>query len=168
MERNHRCLNEYLRIFTNEHQSDWDHWIKYYQFSYNSTPHSEHNHTPFELIFGRKANLPQETITGNNEPIYNFEDYKNELRYKLQKSHELTRQKLIDSKHQHKETFDKNLNPIHISIGDLVYLKNENRKKLDSFYTGPYKITAIIEPNCEIQHIDSRKQFTVHKNRIIK
>ena len=157
MERNHRCINEYLRIFTNEHQSDWDNWIKYYQFSYNSTPHSDHTYTPFELIFGRKANLPQEAITGNNEPIYNFEDYKNELRYKL-----------LEIKQQRKETFDNNLNPIHISIGVLVYLKNENRKKLDSFYTGPYKITAIIEPNCEIQHIDSKKQFIVHRNRIIK
>ena len=61
-----------------------------------------------------------------------------------------------------------NLNPIHISIGELVYLKNENRRKLDSFYTGPYKITAITEPNCELQHVDFNKQIIVHKSKIVK
>ena len=168
LERNHRCLNEYLRIFTNEHQSDWDNWIQYYQFSYNTTPHSDHNFTPFELIFGRKANLPQDIITGNNEPIYNFEQYKNELQYKLRKSHEITKQKLIEQKIERKKHFDNNINPIAILVNDLVYLKNENRKKLDSFYTGPYQITLINEPNCEIKHVNSGKTITVHKNRIIK
>lgn len=33
LERNHKCLNEYLRIFSNEHRNDWDEWTNYYCFS---------------------------------------------------------------------------------------------------------------------------------------
>ena len=60
LERNHRSLNEYLRAFTNEHHGDWDDWIKFYEFVYNTTPHTETKYTPFELVFGRIASLPQE------------------------------------------------------------------------------------------------------------
>lgn len=48
LERNHRCLNEYLRIFINELKDNWDSWLQYYCFSYNTTPNSDHNFTPFE------------------------------------------------------------------------------------------------------------------------
>lgn len=168
LERNHRCLNEYLRSFTNEHQSDWDEWTKFYEFSYNTTPHTDHNFTPFELVFGKKATLPHDTIQNNNEPIYNYDSYKSELKFKLKKSHEIAKQILLEQKNRRKEQFDNNINPISVNINDKIYLKNENRRKLDSFYLGPYKITKIDEPNCEIEHILSGKIVTVHKNRIIK
>lgn len=53
LERNHRCLNEYLRIFTNEARNNWDDWMPFYSFAYNTTPNLEHNYTPFELVFGK-------------------------------------------------------------------------------------------------------------------
>lgn len=162
LERNHRCLNEYLRSFTNEYQSDWDEWIKYYEFTYNTTPHTHHNFTPFELIFGRKANLPQDSIEASNEPIYNFEALKNEVQYKLQKSHEIAHQKLLEQKQLRKIQYDKETNPIEIEINDTVYLKNEIRRKLDSFYIGPYIVTKIIEPNCEIKNISTEKTIIIH------
>ena len=49
LERNHRCINEYLRSFINIHQTDWDDWLSFYAFTYNSTQHSDHNFTPYEL-----------------------------------------------------------------------------------------------------------------------
>lgn len=75
LERNHRCLNEYLRCFVNEHQSDWDDWLKYYQFNYNTTPHTIHGYTPYELVFGVKANLPHSNNQRNLDPVYNLEAY---------------------------------------------------------------------------------------------
>lgn len=52
-ERNHRVLNEYVRMYINEAHMDWDEWIKYYSFCYNTTPSSYHNYTPFELVYGK-------------------------------------------------------------------------------------------------------------------
>lgn len=56
LERNHKCLNEYLRIFSNDNQNDWDEWMNYYSFSYNTTPNIEHGYTPFEIVFGKRPN----------------------------------------------------------------------------------------------------------------
>lgn len=168
LERNHRCLNEYLRSFTNEHQTDWDDWIKFYEFSFNTTPHTEHGYTPFELIFGKTANLPQDLLDNNLGPIYNFDDYKKELLFKLLKSHEIAKQKLLEQKQKRKENFDTNLNPISLSINDTVYIKNEARKKLNAFYLEPYTVIEISEPNCKVIHTTTGKTLTVHMNRIIK
>lgn len=64
--------------------------------------------------------------------------------------------------------YDNVVNPIYININNTVYLKNENRRKLDSFYIGPYTVISINEPNCEIQNVTTGKTIIVHKNRIIK
>lgn len=168
LERNHRCLNEYLRSFTNEHQSDWDDWVKYYEFSYNTTPHTDHNFTPFELVFGKKANLPQDNFDSVNEPIYNFDVFRNELQYKLKIAHEITKAKLIEQKIKRQKEHDETVNPIYIKLKGLVFLKNENRRKLDSFYIAPYEVISIFEPNCEIKNTTTGKTIVVHKNRLIK
>lgn len=168
LERNHRCLNEYLRFFVNEHQTDWDNWMKYYEFSYNTTPHSDHGYTPFELVFGRKAILPQDLYNGIIEPIYNIESYKNELQFKIQKSNKLAREKLISQKLLRSQKSANTANPIEVKEGEIVYLSNENRRKLDAFYNGPYIVTKIQNQNCEILNEITNKSMIVHKNRLIK
>ncbi|KAK9722050.1 hypothetical protein QE152_g19874 [Popillia japonica] len=50
-ERNHRVLNEFMRMYIHETHSDWEDWIKYYKFCYNTTPSTYHQYTPFELVF---------------------------------------------------------------------------------------------------------------------
>lgn len=168
MERNHRCLNEYLRSFSNEHHDDWDGWIKFYSFVYNTTSHTDTDYTPFELIFGRKANLPQDIFKNKVDPVYNVEQYCNELKYKLQKSNLIAKEKLIKEKHNRLQNLNKYTNSIKISKGDLVYITNENRKKLDPHYIGPYKVKEVQEQNCKLEELNSRKLTIVHKNRIIK
>lgn len=121
LERNHRCLNEYLRFQTDR-----------------------------------------------VEPVYNLEAYKNELRYKIQKSNCLAREKLIAQKLMRSQKSEQTSNPIEIQIGDQVYLTNENRRKLDSFYNGPYLVTQIDNQNCKIQHQTTNNSLIVHKNRLIK
>lgn len=170
LERNHRCLNEYLRSFTNAHQTDWDDWVKYYEFTFNTTPHTEHGYTPFELVFGQKAKLPQniQHDVHKIEPIYNIEQYHNELKFKLQYTNQIARKNLIQNKEKRQMKNNEETNPINICPGDSVYLSNHNRKKLDPFYLGPYIVHKNEDPNCVIIHPQSKKQSTVHKNRLIK
>ena len=52
LERSHRTLAEYLRHYINEDQTDWDEWIPYAMFTYNTTPHTATGYTPFELVYG--------------------------------------------------------------------------------------------------------------------
>lgn len=170
LERNHRCLNEYLRSFTNTHNSDWDDWTKFFAFSYNTTPNIEHGYTPYELVFGRKATLPHDLQDNQSmiNPVYNPDQYYQELRYKLQTSNSNARNKLIFQKEKRKNVCNQNINKIDLNIGDLVYLTNENRKKLDPFYIGPFTVTKIADPNCTVKHNNTHKETIVHKNRTIK
>jgi hypothetical protein len=40
LERTHRVLVEYLRCFILEYQSNWDQWLSYATFVFNTTPHT--------------------------------------------------------------------------------------------------------------------------------
>jgi hypothetical protein len=57
LERTHRILVEYLRCYILEEQYDWDKWIPYASFVFNTTAHTSTGFTPHELLFGRKLNI---------------------------------------------------------------------------------------------------------------
>ena len=60
-----------------EDQTDWDKWIPYATFVFNTTPHSGTGHAPFELLFGRKANIPGILQKESPEDITTIATYKN-------------------------------------------------------------------------------------------
>lgn len=167
LERNHRCLNEYLRSFINDQKNDWDEWMKFYSYSYNTTPHTDHGFTPYELVFGRKSNLPHEIYEKGIEPVYNLNEYYYELKYKIQRTNEIAKENLIKHKILRKDQYEAKSNSIQVHVGDSVYLTNENRKKLDEIYTGPYTVVEVSEPNCKIQDPITTKITEVHLNRLI-
>lgn len=169
LERNHRCLNEYLRHFINDQQDDWDNQLIYYTFTYNTTPHSEHLFTPFELIFGKQARLPthfSETVIV--DPIYNHESYVTELKYKLQLINNKARLMSEKAKQNRSLVQSKQSKPIQITIGDKVWLRNENRRKLDKVQSGPFEIISEDHPNVRIKNFTNEETQIVHKNRLIK
>lgn len=154
LERSHLTLADYLKHYINDSQSDWDDWIEFAMFSYNTSVHTSTKFTPFELIFANKPNLPN-SITKNPEFKYTYNDYLDEITLKLNKSHQLARNHLLHSKEINKQHYDKHINPINFNIGDLVYILNEQTKqgkskKLSPRYNGPYKIIDVNIPNCTL------------------
>lgn len=57
-------------------------------------------------------------------------------------------------------------NPIELKLGNQVAVTNENRKKLEQVYNGPFTVIEISDPNVKIKN--SQTTQTIHKNRIIK
>lgn len=57
LERNHRVLNEYLRSYVNDELNNWDDYVKFYEFCYNTTPYSTTGYAPYELVYGKKVKL---------------------------------------------------------------------------------------------------------------
>lgn len=165
LERNHRCLNEYLRIFSNEARNDWDTWMPYYAFSYNTTPNVDHDYTPFELVFGRKCNTLQSTDT-KIQPLYNFDSYEKELKYRMQVAHTRVLEEIQKTKSNRTKFLNENLHTTPLQVNDTVYLKLENRQKLDSLNAGPFKILDLTESNAVIKI--GNKISTVHRSRLIK
>lgn len=164
-ERNHRVFNEYVRMYINGSPEDWEDWIKYYAFCYNTTPSSYHNFTPFELIFGKKTKLPEALLGSRVQPLYNLDAYDQELRYRLQLAHKQAGKYLEQAKLKRKQKYDEQAKELELKPGDFVSISNENRTKLDPWYRGPFTIVSTEGVNCTVLGKDGKK-FSIHKNRV--
>lgn len=89
VERFHKTLNTYLKAFVSSEPENWDKYLNYALFSYNNMPMGS-GFSPNQLLFGYDIKLPDK-ITKNTDPIYNHENYVNELRYRLKHSQDLAR-----------------------------------------------------------------------------
>lgn len=101
LENTHKVLGAYLRIQTDNHPSSWSSWLQYWCFSYNTTVHSETKYTPYELVFGQLCRLSN-NLCNIVEPLYSFDKYMFEFKYRLQKAQRDARNNLIISKERRK------------------------------------------------------------------
>jgi hypothetical protein len=168
LERSHRVLAEYLRHYVNEDQTNWDEWVPYAMYVYNTTIHSATGYTPFELVYGYKSTLPS-TFHETPNPQYNYDDYTMELKSRLQSAHEVARQKLLTAKQKSKEHFDKKSKEFQITVGDKVLLHDETlrrgrSKKLSNQWIGPYEVIGVEKVNAIIKR--GRRVQKVHINRL--
>ena len=67
--RNHRVLAEYLRHYVREDQTNWDEWVPFAAYAYNTSEHSATGYTPFELVFGHPSSLPSALRSEPSPPI---------------------------------------------------------------------------------------------------
>lgn len=164
LERFHKTLGEYLRNFSQSDSLNWDMWLPYLTFCYNTTPHSSTDYMPYELVFGFAPNIPT-SISKEPEPIYTIDDYYHDLKYRLQNSFTIAKNNLLKIKEKTKSYYDKSINPQEFQTGDLVLLQNEKNKKLDPEWLGPYEIDKIISlENSSIKI--GRTSKIVHNNRL--
>ncbi|PNF18074.1 hypothetical protein B7P43_G03322 [Cryptotermes secundus] len=170
LERTHRVLVEYLRCYILEDQTNWDKWIPYATFVFNTTPHTSTGFTPHELMFGRKPNIPgilQKEAPGVQ---YTYDNYVRELQSRLQSSYELAKSNLIAKKERSKEQQDKTVNIPLFVIGDKVLLHDERIRrgrslKLSPPWIGPYEIAEVDDVNITLK-LPRNKTLKVHANRL--
>lgn len=97
IERSHRTFNEYVRSYVNESKTDWDDWLGYFTYCYNTTPSTAiQNYCPFQLIFGKIPSNYEFLNSKYLEPIYNLDSYYREVKYRLH-SASLRAQKYLEN-----------------------------------------------------------------------
>lgn len=123
MERNHRNLNEFFRIYINENIELWEEYLRYFAFCYNTTKHSSFNekYSPYELVYGHGPRLPRDFNSGKVETIYNIDNYAKIAKYRIQRANKLAKLILEKLKIRNKNYFDKRAKPINIEIGNEVW-----------------------------------------------
>lgn len=164
IENSHKHLGAYLRMRANEESNNWSNWVHFWCFSYNNTVNSSTLYTPYELVFGKPSRIPQ-NIENQIDPIYNFDNYPIELKYRLQKAWKDARENLVKVKIKRKQTFDRNCKKVDYKIGDKVLLENKNiENKLDALFSGPYEIIDVKNSNVVLKKDNKVKE--VHKNMI--
>jgi hypothetical protein len=152
----------------NEDQTNWDQFVPFAAYVYNTTEHTATRFTPYELLFGRPSVLPS-ALKGTPEPQYNYDDYVAELKSKLQTSHQRARENLIKSKGRNKEHYDETARALKLRVGDKVLLYDETvrrgrSRKLSAQWIWPYTVTEVDNVNVTITK--GRKPTKVHINRL--
>lgn len=170
LERTHRVLVEYLRCFILEDQSNWDKWLPYATFVFNTTPHTATGFTPHELLFGRKPNIPGVLQKEPPDVQYTYDNYIRELQSRLQSSYQTARINLKSQKERSKEYHDRNVNMPLFSVGDKVLLHDEKIRrgrsaKLSPPWIGPYEVTDVDDVNITLI-LPRNRTLKVHANRL--
>jgi len=167
LERAHKTMIEYLRCFCNPRGSNWDQFLPFACFVYNTTPHTMTKFTPYEVLFGRRARIPGQLQ--RKSVTYNYDDIVCDIKNKLQTCHEIARENLMQTKQHRVAQQAVKINMPHFQVGDKVLLRNENDKKLDPLWKGPYTISEVDKKgsNTTIE-IKRNKRIQVHVNRLRK
>jgi len=166
LERSHKSMVEYLRCFCDPRGSDWDKWLPFACFVYNTTPHTMTKFTPYEILFGRKANVPGQ-LQQQATPMYNYDDVVHDIKRRLQECHKLARANLVQSKQHRVAEQASKVNISKFYVGDKVLLRNEKAGKLDAIWKGPFVIveTDSDGPNVVIE-LTRNKRTKVRVNRL--
>jgi hypothetical protein len=168
LERSHRVLKEYLRHYIKEDQSNWDEWVPYAVYVYNTSTHTSTGYTPFELVYGFKSAMPS-ALQANRSVQYGYDDFATELRGRLQTGHRIARKRLTAAKEKSKEQYDRASKRPSFHVGDKVLLYDETvrrgrSKKLCSQWLGTYEIINLDKVNATIKR--GRNSQKVHLNRL--
>ena len=162
LERAHTKLNEFLRHYTNK-EREWDELIEFASFCYNTSVHESTNFSPYELLFGKKARFPSESLTLKEKTYF---EYVSDMISRLSEIQEFAYKHLIDAKERNKRYYDRKLRPNELKIGDFVFLQiNSNRKKMDDIYRGPFEVLDILNNhNVKIRY--KRGYKVVHSDKL--
>ena len=168
LERAHKTTLEYLRCFCNPRGTDWDKWLPFASSVYNATPHTMTQFKPYEILFGRKANVPGRSQQKPN-PVYNYDDLVQEVKRKLRECHEVARANLVQTKQQRIAKQTAKVHVPKVQEGDTFLLRNEKAGKLDSPWLGPYTIVEVDSSKVNVVlELNRRKRMKVHINRLKK
>lgn len=166
VERSHRTLNEYLRTYITSDKSDWDTWVQFFVYCYNTTPSTAHGYCPFELVFGKQSPDLDFLDANTIDPLYNIESYQKEVKFRLQVAQRRAADLLKNSKILRKSQSEKTLNNAKIKINDLVLVRNDAGSKLDKIYVGPFRVIKLDDRNNILISDDNAKSSWVHRNRL--
>ena len=169
IERSHRTFNEYIRSYISVDKTDWDIWLQYFVYCFNTTPSVTHNYCPYELVFGKQHNLPKQLNSIDRiEPIYNIDDYAKEVKFRLETAYKRARLMLESNKAKQKELYDSKVLDFNLNIGDQVLLKNETGHMLEPVYIGPFEVIGMESNNNITVKNKKNKEQKVHKDRLKK
>jgi hypothetical protein len=77
--------------------NNWKELLPFACFTYHTTPHSVTKYTPYEVLFGRIANIPGK-LQRQPQPIYNFDDVVLHIKNRMQNCQQIARERLMKFK----------------------------------------------------------------------
>jgi transposase InsO family protein len=154
-----------LAKLTDRETNNWDEYLYPIVFAYNTGIHSTTNITPFELTFGRKANLP----TDHPPTTFTFpqpNDYFVQLARNLKHYHIAVKQNILNQQQQTKIRYDHRRSNPQYDLGTTVLTRIfTNRSKLDpKFSVIPKIVVNKKHPIYYVEDMNTKTISRVHVN----
>ena len=137
-ERMNKTLAVMMSMYVNQHHRNWDEFLPYVVFAYNSTVQDSTGYSPFYLLYGFEARLttdlgpqPEQTVSGHFE--------------KLHHARERAVEASAEAQLRQKEQYDKDRFHREYTVGDLVLVfrprgYSGQTTKLRHPFEGPFKV----------------------------
>ena len=119
LERSHIVLTEYLKHYMESHE-EWDIFIPFAMFSYNTSVHEATNFTPHELVFGKLARFPSAFDVDQNTETYG--NYLTELITRMTNIRNTAADHLNKAKERSKRYYDRRARPQQFKEGEYATL----------------------------------------------
>jgi hypothetical protein len=166
VERFNKTLATILSMYVNRKHTDWDKFLPYAVFAYNTARQQSTQFSPFFLLHGRNAKLPVDAALNFDPSRYTIDvdNYANEVQRLFTVAWDIARQNIIKAQDQQKAQYDKKAHNLFLEIGDQVYKYNPIPKasQTQNFlhpWHGPYVVIEQKYPNVKIQLCNNKKNM---------
>lgn len=156
-EKFNHTLAKMLTPYVNDFQDDWDEYLRFVLFSYNTAVHESTKFEPFYLLYGRNARLP---IPWNNisplESHDSYDGYAKELLNRMAIAKKIANSNVAAAQRHQKKNYDKRRKdeskiPPNSTVWYTKYkLEDGTTAKLAYKNDGPYVLKKIDGLNAEI------------------
>jgi len=175
---NGTIVNMIATYIGDKNQKDWDEYLPYSLFAYNTSTHPSTGYTPYMLMHGREAIIGSEGMVMSREREENIRSYPlyiQHIQHNLSHAHAHTKDR-VERKSEERDRINsiyKN-NKLY-NIGDVVYIyiiprskKAEGiSSKLLSPFEGPYLVThRYNDVSYQVKHKHTHKYKKVHISRM--
>ena len=167
-ERQCRTLTDMIALYTNDNQKDWDKFLPFLVFAYNTARHDTTKTSPFYLVYGREPRLPID-VTMNLPSAFDITD---DIQTRFEEARGIIRQSVIDARRRQKYAYDKSHRKLELMIGQKVLVYTKIRKiglneKLLNSYHGPFVLVKKLTPVTYLaEDLRTKKRTRAHINRI--
>ena len=176
VERYHRTLNSILAKMISTNQRDWCERVPTAAVAYRASVHEATGFSPNFIVFGRENRMlidllcgcppdDEEHYTSINEVVAQRQEMTKEV-------YEAVRVHLGEAAVRRKDRYDIEVKKTRFVEGAWVWYLYPRRRvgisaKWQKFYTGPYQIVRVIEPNNVVLQKSRRgKPFVVHHDKV--
>lgn len=105
-------------------------------------------------------------IIKNIDPIYNYDSYKEDLRFNLAKFWKIANQNIDIRKQKNKEYRDVTSNALSLKIGDRVLLRKPFKNhKYAMPYDGPFSVEEVLSP-VTVKIKKGHKLIKIHTDKL--